>query len=790
MSDHSDAIEQAQNATILSLSRALQSNEDLTRMNLDDITELANDVARVVPAGNVVRMVFSQLRSIGGRRVTDNDSRRMLSLLNQGMATFLDKATYMTFYTTPAMLISGYQLLLRASGKDPDETFPHGTWQYYLEFGLREDTARHACETNGFQQMLVRENPAVSEGDKLAAWISAVQFLLLHYLDFLQEEWYERALLRRLSGVLNDNRIVSRWVARRPYGVPKSYQKDYVSYRREVFSDFVRELLLSHMHYGEVDKTLSIWNNQETLTNEDRKAYQEQMSLLAKLEPGSFNDVRVPLETSQAYIAVVWQQNYYMIPLTHNRVPLDRQAIRVLAHAILSQPPADPAIVDDFLVGVPRSDQEHVRSLLPDEVRQQVEWLRHAPVVINWDEADVTQTLSQIRRGKRGIGDHALTLFRTAESVIFDQSHIFFDAIWGMATAEIVTNEAIRNLRQMQGAAILARPGFSPHMVDLSMSLDRKIARYSVPMLEVSAEVEIEIVDDINRLRRLLKQRSNDLHLTVNDILILYRSLYNQYYHPSESLARTLRRLSRVGAAERSLVRDVATMIEKTNQVSPAFLIPIDASVVNPRARIFPVTFCPRPPWTDIGPHHETVWELLTQYRENGDWRPFADQRTRYLEMLRMFGTLMNRYKEIALEGKTVSIATLKLLSGVPKRLQAMLRNIPDKIDILNDMLKGTEVFSNVGMVAETSSLTRFITAKDDNQKKELCWGVMTRADGTMVISLRDFRPEVTALGEMGALDVAQMITQDFLDGYARGLHNFVYELTEIVKTRKRRNPQ
>ncbi len=787
MSDHSDAIEQAQSATILSLSRALQGNEDLTRMNLDDITELANEVARVVPAGNVVRMVFSQLRAIRGRRVTDNDSRRLLSLLNQGMATFLDSAAYMAFYTTPAMLISGYQLLLRASGKDPEDAFPHGTWQYYLEFGLREDTARHACETDGFQQMLADEAPDVSEGDQLTAWIIAAQFLLLNYHDFVQEEWYERALLRRLGGLLDDRRVNSRWVARRPYGVPLSSEKDYISYRREVFSDFVREVLLSEMHYHDVDKTLSFWNNQETLTNEDRVAYQEQMSLLAKLEPGSFNDGRTPLDLDETNIAVVWRGNYYMIPLMHNRVPLDRQAIRVLAHAILLQPDAKVAVIDDFLVSVPRGEQGHVRNLLPDEVRHQVDWLRTAPVIVNWDQTDSRQTLSEIRRGKRGVGDHALTLFRTDNSMVFDQSHIFFDAIWGMATAEILTNEATRNLLQMRGMAPVTRPGFSPHMVNLAFTLKGKLRQYAAPFRELSAEIELPIMPEMKRLRRLLKQRSSDLHLTVNDILILYRSLYNQYYQPSEELTQALRRLSRSGSQERGAVRDVAAMIEKTKQVSPAFLIPIDASVVNPRARIFPVTFCPRPPWTDIGPQHETTWQLLAQYQEGGDWKAFADNRTRYLEMMRMFGVLMQRYKEIALEGKTVSIATLKLLSGVPKRVQAMLRNSPDKIDILNDMLKGTEVFSNVGIVAETSSLNRFITAKDDNQKKELCWGVMTRADGTMVITLRDFRPQVTALLDIEAADVAQMVTQDFLDGYGIGLQNYLREVTEIIKTRRKR---
>ena len=129
-----------------------------------------------------------------------------------------------------------------------------------------------------------------------------------------------------------------------------------------------------------------------------------------------------------------------------------------------------------------------------------------------------------------------------------------------------------------------------------------------------------------------------------------------------------------------------------------------------------------------------------------------------------------------------MSTMTLKILASVPKRLQSWLSSIPDKIDLLNEMLKGTEVFSNVGRVADSSSLTRFITAKDDNEKKALCWGIMTRADDVMVITLRDFRPWVIDLQVEGMPEIATLITEDYLAGYAEGLYRFVTELTEMVQ--------
>ena len=72
-----------------------------------------------------------------------------------------------------------------------------------------------------------------------------------------------------------------------------------------------------------------------------------------------------------------------------------------------------------------------------------------------------------------------------------------------------------------------------------------------------------------------------------------------------------------------------------------------------------------------------------------------------------------------------------------------MLDSLPGTFDVINDVIKGQEVFSNVGPVSASSSLTRFNTAKDDNEKKVLAWGIMTDAKGVMHISLRDARPHV-----------------------------------------------
>jgi hypothetical protein len=98
-------------------------------------------------------------------------------------------------------------------------------------------------------------------------------------------------------------------------------------------------------------------------------------------------------------------------------------------------------------------------------------------------------------------------------------------------------------------------------------------------------------------------------------------------------------------------------------------------------------------------------------------------------------------------------------------------------------VIKGREVFSNVGSVAPTSTLLRFITAKDDNDKKTLAWGVITDAAGVMRISLRDFRPHVGLLVQAGQAELAQRISQEYLEAYAAGLNRYVVDLHMITLT-------
>jgi hypothetical protein len=183
--------------------------------------------------------------------------------------------------------------------------------------------------------------------------------------------------------------------------------------------------------------------------------------------------------------------------------------------------------------------------------------------------------------------------------------------------------------------------------------------------------------------------------------------------------------------------------------------------------------------------HTQTLRALEAYENGSGDrtalYAEFDRLQRNYLAALAGFGTVLSRAKEIAILGESTSVGSIKLLAYMPAPLQRLLDNIPGRFDVLNDIIKGREVFSNVGAVARTSTLTRFITAKDDNDKKTLAWGVITDAQSVMRVTLRDFRPHVALLEAAGQRELAQRLAQDYLAAYVRGLNQYVLDLRRMT---------
>jgi hypothetical protein len=495
------------------------------------------------------------------------------------------------------------------------------------------------------------------------------------------------------------------------------------------------------------------------------------MSILARLEPDQHQETRTPFELAQANVAVIYRGRYFLFPVTG-----DIHAVRSAVAALLQSggEREHESELDVLLARARRPGQAGLRAMADAGGREAIQALGYTPIILNWDHRDSRAPLSVVRQARRGIGDHALTLFFTQDSTVFDQSHIFFDGAWGAALAEIMTGEAL------SWAVYFAQvPPATPSLPPKTLAL---VAPPGLHQAAVEAQLPAEAAAESTGIRLA---PGDLISVTVNDLLVLYRSVHGRRYQPLASLHEQVERMAAsADPTERRLSALIREAWQKIRETNPAILIPMDASQISPRERLFPTTF--RNPMGDFVDQHTRTVAALHDYRAaSGDrsqvYARFDELQRLYLRMVASFGALMRRYKEVALAGHGISTVSIKLLAYMPAAMQRLLDEIPGRFDMLSEIIKGEEVFSNVGRVAKGSSLRRFITAKDDNWQKTLAWGVLTDDNDVVHLSLRDFRPHVAALAEHGRATLADQLAQDFLDAYADGFNAFVRELREIT---------
>lgn len=789
-------------------SKAARENSKLT---LPEINAVADLVSQVAPAGNVPSLILHGLTRLPGRRLPPEVVKNDLSLLFQGVDRARDGALYGALFAGPAAIIWAYQNLLKLAGKDLDDFFTDGIWQFYVEYAMREDTARHANETNGFDEALRLDNLHLSPADRATAWVMAAIQCLSQYDALLENEWRERVGIEVLREVCAElpiadqlTHLYRQWEIQRPYAwTTANGATSYVHFRHLQFARFM-EAALTYVPETHQQAWAQVMRMRE---QHDLPAYQRQMSILAYLDPNAYNEARKPVSLQTAYVGLVWQHRYYLIPVwspdTNNIVHVT--TVRAQLHSIFEQPPPNappPSLIP--LAEMKRLAWPELRPKLNRAFLEELDELRHAPILINCDPRPHKLPLSQLRLAERGVGDHALTLFDTGESFVFDQSHIFFDGTWGAAFAEIMTYEATSwGLQLAQHAertnairkAIMAlghkpapktRSGAPRPLKLRTQAAERRIIQ-AVPARSTEAAAETDEVNlaAINAQRKLLEKRNKKIRVTVNDFLVLYRALHALVYRVDPSILEKLRNLARQ-PKNRPAVEAALDALDPRRQTNPAMLIPVDASQRSPRDRLQPLNFeVPLGELPILKLHSETLKAMRAYQAGAGDkvelFKKFEKLQREYLATLAGFGEVMLRAKEITLQGENATVGTVRLLAHIPAALQKFLHQIPGRFDVLNDLLQGREVFSNVGAVAPTSSLMRFSTAKDDHSKKTLAWGIITDATGVMRISLRDFRPHVALLAQVGHLDLANQITQDYLDTYAHGLNNYIRDLRHIV---------
>lgn len=769
------------------------SSQQLSRLTLPEVEAVVQLVSKIMPAGNVPGMILSGLARLPGRKIPLQKLKQDVSALFSGIEQALDQAVYGAFFAGPAAVLWAYQNLLKLAGKDPESAFPEGAWQFYVDYALREDTARHANETHGFDTLLKQNHIYLNEVDRLTAWVMAAVNCLHQYRALLQNEWMERVSIALLEDALRAvpeqtqtaRRLFRDWELIRPYRrEDDGANVDYPTYRRLKFNEFLQAKL----------QTLppAVYETWKRRLNEaieqGLEAYQNQMSILAYLEPGHYGETRVPFHIADAQIGIIHNQCYFLIPACEPGAnkPLSALTARAQIMSLLSDTSASPAQLVS-LAKVKRSALAHLRSKLNPMLITELDNLRFAPILISTEKRARELPLSELRQTERGVGSHAITIFDTGQTIVFDQSHIFFDGVWGVSLSEIMTNEALSWARYL---SLLPSPTPADYAIYASLSLQLNeedlflVSQSPHVTSEVGAENDQLQLEAFFELRKQFKQRSDLIELTINDLLVLYRAIHAATYQPSQPLLDEIHKLSETNPEISASLRQ---LVEEGSRTNPSILIPMDASLKSPRERVYPMNV--EVPLMDLNllALHAQTLKLLAAYEnapseERGAlFASFNHSQKIYLASLAGFGMYLSRAKEIASIGESASVGAIKLLAHLPLPIQRLLDKIPEQFEVLNNLIKGREVFSNVGAVAPKSTLTRFMTAKDDNEQKQLAWSVITDSDSAVKMNLRDFRPHVSQLLEIGRKDLAEMITKDYLDAYVNGANRFVRELSRIT---------
>jgi hypothetical protein len=838
-----DKLSEPQQATLAALLKVDDTTIlELSKLTLPEIQAIKEEIARVFPAGNLPAFLLSGLIKLKGRRVSSDQVTGDLTALLRGV-DLIPQGLYGALIAGPAAAIHAYQKVLQLAGKDVESAFPEGTWQFYLQFGLREDAARHANETVGFHRTLSSDQRYPIQ--IAAAWVCAALELLYRYDDLLLTDWTERVMLRLLIEEATEAGIVDRspfanlernWYRRCPYRRPND-GSDYVSYRQAVFQQALEEVLpsLPRKAQGRFQQRYQV------RLADELPAYQQQMTLLAALKPDRYRESKELISLWRATVAFVWQDRTYLMPACQQneqgsplcfpprlenvapvplylhpkkglcdgsgqplrtdrsgrvtyrdgrllgvlRPPAPEMVLSWVAGILAAQNPGPLPTLDLLLADTPRALQPQLREQLPAATQVELNALRRAPIVVNWDRRPHELPLAYVRRGRRSIGDHALTVFRTDQSFVFDQSHVFFDGVWGMAVAEVMTDSAVHRYHSLIGRHFSPQaPPPQPLVLKGSPKAEASALTQRRPG-EVAAESSDVDMRSLTRLRKWLDQRG--VRLTVNDLLLLYRFFHAASYELSPQVCQALEVFGSQAKSPQAqaALETIEATLKRLHETNPALLIPMSASNVSPRERVFPTTF--RNPLVDIREKFAVACESLRACHDHADpdqWAAFDRARRELLAYLQAFGQVLDALKAVTMRGESFNTATIRMLAHLPASMQHLMDGIPQRVGALNEIIKGNEVFSNVGRVAPGSTITRFISAKDDGETKELIWGVITDDQDRMHVSLRDFRPFVPQLLALNEDGLANMLAQDYLMAYVRGFNRFILDLGDIVAAR------
>ncbi len=647
---------------------------DISKLSLPEIDGLVERIARIAPAGNIPGVILNGLASLKQKQPSEEIVRRDIGLLFRGVEQSLkDHAVYTTFFAGPAAVIYAYQTLLKLAGKNPDAAFDYGTWDFYVKYALRDDTARHTCETHGFGTTLRQHAIQLSEIDKLTAWVTTAVHCLHQYDALLENEWRERVQTHLLAvHVPAQANLYSQWERQRPFarGHDADPKEDYPTYRRRQFDKFMTAAMLDLP-----DATVRAWQaDVKAATAASLRHYQRQMTIRAYLKPNKYNEERQLFKEDEAFcVGIIHDGRYYLLKACQDddhTQPVSVQTIRQQIATIFNHPALNTPQSLTGCAHVKRSDWYTISQKLA--CLEEIDGLHVAPIWINTDLQSRNLPLAQMRQVERAVGDQPLTIFFTPETAVFDLSHIFFDGAWGVSLAEILTNEAT---------------AWAAYLHTLPPAQPGNLRPYS-PSLELSAQRGKTHPKSASRWPQKSVQRQRPL---ICQPSLNYANSSNNAATCSSSPSTTCSCSTAPSTPSPTIPTSISSpnckvYSSKTPPATPppppsppstAIQIPPSSSPSMPAATI-PATVSSR--W--LSPCRSANSTCSTPTNNCSNCSPPTIPtpkmlKREYLGNLAGFGEVLSRAKEVANAGESASVGSIKLLAHMPAASATTARHHP-----------------------------------------------------------------------------------------------------------------
>ncbi len=412
----------------------------------------------------------------------------------------------------------------------------------------------------------------------------------------------------------------------------------------------------------------------------------------------------------------------------------------------------------------PRAEHPFLIKQLAPATRSELGKLADVPIIINWDLQPDTGLLAEVRSSHRGVGHHALTVFRTRRNFVFDMSAAFFNPAWAMQLSQIISRETTSTCSLMARfsptAALAPRP--IPLQIQGGAAFRRAIQPHK-PAVEAAAEAIITDVAAINAaLGYLARQR---IFATLPDMLLIYRGLHHHLYEPGETLQYALR--SMMQNQQRRQAKAIAAFIKSRSTATLDLLYTPENGFDIPAAVLMQISI-----------KLSALAQSLAALNAGADDK--AQNKSTLIRDMRALTNALRPAREMA--------ASPSAAMPFEGEIKAALSRNRDKFQLKTLNLRAAPKSSNkyelflCHIAPPKASLLRFMNATDDGYIRPLTWSIVQNSRGHLQLTLRDSRPPIRQLYRHNQRALAKLVAQDYLDAYAAGVIRFSKNLVALLK--------